>query len=280
MLVNMFRIDRKNVGDWWSPPFRYFPFSSHRQIDIRDIDRLPNEKGVIIFGGGGLGQPGFMPFIEKLTRPDRQYKLIAWGVGADTYTDRGTRMTEGRDMETLTSYLSEFDEIGTRIYSPSNYGNDGRFQWVPCASCLSPIFSEFRSRPAREKLGVYEHLRVPVTPHLQTGSRIKARFFGPYPVTSNRGTDLRAKLSFMSRFETIVTNSYHGVYWATLLGRKVVCVAFKNGLFSFKHPPAYLGSNGLSDAVAQAVTYPTALEDCRKSNIDFYLHLVQKYGDI
>ena len=56
MRVNMYRIDRKNVGDWWSPPFRYFPFTSHRQIDIKDVDQLPNEGGLVIFGGGGLGQ--------------------------------------------------------------------------------------------------------------------------------------------------------------------------------------------------------------------------------
>lgn len=280
MRVNMFRIDHKNVGDWWSPPFRYFPFSSDRQIDIKDVDTLPNEEGLVIFGGGGLGQPGFLPYIQKLDRPDRKYKLIAWGVGADTYADRAAKMTEGKDMESLTSYLKGFDDIGTRVSSQNGYGGDKRFRWVPCASCLSPLFSQFRSIPALEKIGVYEHFRVPVTPHLEVRNRIKAHFFGPYPMMSNRGIDLLSKLRFMARFETIVTNSYHGVYWATLLGRKVVCVAFKNGLFSFKHPPAYLGSAGLSDAVTQARTYPDALEQCRIANINFYKHLTDKFGDV
>ena len=279
-MTNVFRVDRKNVGDWWSPPFRYFPFTSQNQVDIKDVDQLPNRKGLIVFGGGGLGQPGFKPYVEKLARPDRQYKLIAWGVGADTYTDRSTKMIEGQNMDTLTSYLADFDEVGTRIHSESNYGCDQRFRWVPFASCMSPLFSTYRSRPPQESIGVYEHLRVPVTPHLQKGSRLKALYFGPYPVSSNRGNKLSEKLEFISRFETIITNSYHGVYWATLLGRKVVCVAFKNGLFSFKHLPSYLGENGLLEAVDLARVYPTALEECRKANIDFYTYLVDTYGDI
>lgn len=279
MRVNMYRIDRKNVGDWWSPPFRYFPFTSHRQIDIKDVDQLPNEGGLVIFGGGGLGQTGFRAYTEKLTRPDRKYKLIAWGVGGDTFTDRSAAMTVGRDMESLTGYLSDFDEIGTRIFAPAQ-AHDERYHWVPCASCLAPLFYKFRSRQPVEKIGVYEHLRVPVGPHLGPGTTIRDRLFGKYPLMSNRGINLASKLDFMSRFEIIVTNSYHGVYWATLLGRKVVCVAFKNGLFSFKHAPSYLGPDGLGAAAERAIAYPHALEECRIANIKYYSYLVNKYGDI
>lgn len=268
------------MGDWWSPPFRYFPFTSQDQIDLKNVENFPNKEGIVVFGGGVLGQPGFRPYVQKLARPDRLYKLIAWGVGADTVTERSTRMVEGRGMENLTDFLQDFDEIGTRIYSDSDYGGDKRFRWVPCASCMSPLFSKYRSQAPTESIGIYEHLRVPVTPHLQIGSRFKARYFGPYPVNSNRGSNLAEKLEFISWFETIVTNSYHGVYWATLLGRKVVCVAFKNGLFSFKHLPSYLGENGLEDAMERAKVYPAALEECRKANIEFYNYLINMYGDI
>lgn len=91
--------------------------------------------------------------------------------------------------------------------------------------------------------------------------------------------DIAAKLRFLARFEFIVTNSYHGVYWATLLGRKVICLAFKNGLFSFRHAPAYFDPAEPSRAFDEAQAYPDAIDECRDANIGFYRYLIERYGD-
>lgn len=280
MNISIFRKDRKNVGDWWSVPVRYFPFVSDRNYDLVAPDEIPNENGVAILGGGGLGRVDFEPFLNRIGKKDRKYKVIAWGVGADTVTKRSSILSGPTDMAALLKYFDSFAEIGTRIHSTDNYGGDARFRWVPCASCMSPLFQKLRATKPTRSIGIYEHLRVPLTPHLGETNRMKAKYFGNYPVFSNRGTDLESKLAFIASFETILTNSYHGVYWATLLGRKTVCFPFKNGLFSFRHAPSYFGESGLEAALDLARPHPDALDECRMANLKFYQDMIEKYGDL
>lgn len=254
MRISVFRKDPKNVGDWWSVPSRYFQVSGDGTYDLVDAKTIPNLAGVVVLGGGGLGRPDFQDFLSELLRPDRKYKVIGWGIGADSITRRREVLKGPADMQQLLEYFSELDEIGTRI-APENVSYpDKRFSWVPCASCMSPLFDEFSSSPIRQRVGVYEHLREPLTPHIGGPGRFLSRFFGPYSYLSNRGTDFRKKLAFLAQSEFIITNSYHGVYWGTLLKRKVVCVPFKNGLFSFKHAPAYLDIGGFESAMDRATT--------------------------
>ena len=96
----------------------------------------------------------------------------------------------------------------------------------------------------------------------------------------NTGRDIAAKLAFLARYETIVTNSYHGVFWGTLLGRKVVCVQFKNGLFSFRHAPAYFQPDQPAKAFDEAIVHEDALEVSRQANIRFYLRVQEQFGDV
>ena len=60
------------------------------------------------------------------------------------------------------------------------------------------------------------------------------------------------------------------VYWATLMGKKVILFSsFSNKFDSFKyHPVRYSGD--LEKDIAQAHTYPQALEECRKLNLAFF----------
>ena len=95
----------------------------------------------------------------------------------------------------------------------------------------------------------------------------------------------RRNLKFHSRFdalervyEYIITNTYHGVYWATLLERKVIVLPFKSGLFSFKYPPVYCFDGNISDDLMnKAKVYEGILEEDRKLNFGFYNYLVNKY---
>ena len=41
--MNIFRADDTNVGDWWSPPGRYFPFKPAPIFDILNSEKIPNE---------------------------------------------------------------------------------------------------------------------------------------------------------------------------------------------------------------------------------------------
>ncbi len=262
--MNIHRLDNTNVGDWWSPPGRYFPFSPAPVIDIINSNQIPNDKGIYIVGGGGLGRPFFREHLERLKRKDRQYKLIAWGVGSDIEENRQGIVSEalihGKDL--LGDYFDGFDEIGTRVYDQKK-----RSVWVPCASSMHPAFFTFREKKPNKKMGVFFHKRLPIN-----------FVINKQDLMSNDGSNLEEKLDFMSQYEFILTNTYHGVFWATLLNRKVLCVPFKSGLYSFKHRPHYINTLPNDSDYQLTKNYEFALEESRLANINFYAAISNKYG--
>jgi hypothetical protein len=230
------------------------------------LQSVPATEGAcVIVGGGGLGRETFSEALQIMQNPSRNYRLIAWGVGADLSENReGTVAHTTADL--LGSYFDGFDRVGTRIWNP-----EGKHEWVPCASCLHPQIPIYRDRAPTQLIGVYQHKRVPIafnSPDSASASTM-----------DNSGDSIEEKLDFLSRFEYIVTNSYHGVYWATLLNRKVICVPFKSGLYSFRHRPVYINDSLTEDHLHQAVSYPTALEECRMANLKFYTSLIEQFGD-
>ena len=70
--------------------------------------------------------------------------------------------------------------------------------------------------------------------------------------------------------ETVITNSFHGTYWALLLKRKVVCIPFSSKFYGFRYPPAYCTDGDWRKAARQASVRPDALEDARHHNLKFY----------
>ena len=260
-MINIFRADKTNAGDWWSPPIRYFKFKNAKAIDILNCHQLPNDESIFIVGGGGLGRPFFQNHLNWLKRQERRYRLISWGAGCDTVENRvGT--TDAVD-DPIGGYFNDFDDNGLRIFPESQI-----HRWVPCSSCMWKGFDSFRSAQPAEQFGLYEHKRVSISSPELLG----------YPKITNDGDSIEQKLAFMSRFETIITNSYHGVYWATLLNRKVICIPFKSGLHTFKHKPAYLVGNFAEIRLNDVANYPSALEECRDANVDFFKFIATKYS--
>lgn len=279
--LTIFRRDKTNVGDWWSPPERYFPLDVFQSNDLIDSENFPNHSTTYIVGGGGLGNESFLPHLDRLTRRDRAYTLIAWGVGADHQVDRSSLIRCPDNFDALLDYFSAFDEVGTRIYMSAGYGDRKNYRWVPCASCMSPLFRELAHVQPTQRVGFFSHKRVPLSDTGQRASKldsVRSSLFNRVSHFDNRGSDLKQKLAAMANCEFVVTNSYHGVYWATLLGRKVICQPFKDGLYSFKHAPAYLFQDDLDNVMEKAVSYPNALEECRLANVAYYRYLTEKYG--
>jgi hypothetical protein len=79
-------------------------------------------------------------------------------------------------------------------------------------------------------------------------------------------------LTFLGSGNVVVTNSYHGVYWGTLLRRQVVCIPYSSKFYNFKYPPAYSINHG-GDWQKQATgarQFTEALEDSRAANRKFH----------
>jgi len=258
----IFRADSTNCGDWWCPPFRYFPFRPGVAGDIFDSEFKVENSDTVILGGGGIGSPTFETHLDRIkkSKPDI---TIVWGAGVDTKSKRNEVLKSG-DYDLWGNYFDFADEIGMRVHS-----NPQRFNYVPCVSCMSNLFFKYRERKPTHKIGVYTHKDVPLMTR-DNPNRL--------PVEDNRGIDLESKIKFLSSCEYVITNTYHGVYWATLLERKVICIPYKTGLFSFKHPPVFSSDGGLDDELMdQAKSYEGVLEESRRLNVEYFSLLTSKY---
>lgn len=70
--------------------------------------------------------------------------------------------------------------------------------------------------------------------------------------------------------ETVITNRYHGVYWGTLLKKKVLLYEPNCSRFlRFRHMPILFDRTNWSEKMDQAQAYPDALDECRTANTEF-----------
>lgn len=259
----VYRMDDRNVGDHFCAPHLYFDFKPSLVRDIHDPGADYSGEKVVIVGGGGLGRKFFSRALGRLSARPRPYALIAWGVGADTVIDKTGKALDPRGGYDLFSpYFDGFDEVGTRSWQPGM-----AHRWVPCASAMHGLLDRYRDRKPTRGIGYYQHK------HSRFGELRET-----HSVMTNNGNDIAQKLEFLSDHEYIVSNTYHGVYWATLLERKVLCVPFKSGLFSFRHKPVHVASmNVTEEELGRAAVHAGALEECRAANVDYYHHIINKY---
>ena len=91
----------------------------------------------------------------------------------------------------------------------------------------------------------------------------------PAPRMLNTGQNIEQIIEFLGSAETVVTNSYHGVYWATLLKRKVICIPWGSKFNMFKHPPLMANEKNWSEMIGTGDVYNDALKECREANLSF-----------
>lgn len=215
----------KNVGDEVCAPALYFPIG-----DAFDI-RKSVEPKIAIYGGGAIAKSA-----RRYQATRKSAIAILWGVGD---TDRGKMQTP------MHSPYKNFKLSGIRDY-PATQKNKS-IEWVPCASCMSPLFDN-PPLPTKEVV-FYGHKKL-----------------SPMGEINNDTTCFERVIKHLSSGDTVVTSSYHGVYWATLLGRKVICIPFGSKFFGFKHMPLiveeYKQQKGNS--------YDGVLEECRERNKQFW----------
>lgn len=235
-----------NVGDMHAAPHLYFGWLGKR-VSVRDIwgDKVPATwdavRGAhIILGGGGLFAHSSFEKNVRDALGRGPLTRVAWGGGRNFHTGNAF------SSEGYPDYLKSFDLVGVR-------DSDGPYPWVPCASALHPGLDPTGVEPKHEIVG-YWHKDQPVPVAGMTS-------------LTNAGMDITRTLEFLASGDTVLTNSYHGAYWATLLGRRVVIVdAFSTKFHTFRHqPPITSGSNWMT-AVDIAQRFPEALDECREAN--------------
>lgn len=226
-IVNFYFKDVYNVGDIHSAPLLYFDLPGH-QTELADINsRSKYTSHAVILGGGAL--------LTKVIRRKMTFPgiSIVWGAG---FTNR--------EADGFVPYtLPHKSLVGVRdVGTP--------YEWVPCASCMSPLFDQ--EYKIRKEYTVFENtLHKP----------LKRADLG------NCGVDMKTVVEELASAETVVTSSYHGAYWATLLGRKVLAVPLGSKFHAMKHPPLFVKDETWWRV--QGRTWPGALQECREANVKF-----------
>lgn len=245
-ITHIFRADSTNVGDWYCPPFRYLPLYTQQQIDIYNIkDELPSSP-ILLIGGGGLISPSF-PQLQKLVQAKNKL-TIGWGIGHNMIVDKKPLGYIPPCELKFPDYINDFGLLGIRDYTE-------KYTWTPCASCFYEGFN--KQYQAKHEIIVYEHKRVPLG-------------IEGFPLMTNEGNNITKILAFLGSGNVIITNSYHGAYWAILLGKRVVVIPFSSKCYGFKYQIPSCKPNGWKKQINKTECHPNALSECRQANLDFF----------
>lgn len=232
--------DTENSGDLSCGYYAYFGemFKKYPIViwDIGTIDfSLVAKNDVVIVGGGGLldNSDLWNYNINRLAQKCRYCFLFAPGFNRH-YGHRVSVMLK----------TGAFRQWTVRDY---HHPAGGRY--VPCASCLRPEFS--MTYPVVRKYGVVKHFQFDMS-----------REFSLPQITNDR--PLHELLAFIGSSEIVVSNTYHAVYWATLMKKKVILDAPFSEKFKYLKYPPVLFSGDLEKDAAQAVVYENALAEAQE----------------
>lgn len=232
--------DTPNLGDRWCSPFDWFEWPEDAQA--RDLRTRGAPYDVGIYGGGKIF--GGLSTYDGVRAADAKLN-IAWGVSTVQAFPVSLRYARAKRM---------CDVTGSR-----DFGDRG-YDWVPCASCMAPAFDA--PPPPDHDVVFYGHGGMTAKQGLTPPASM--------PTLTNNADTLDSALAFIASGRTVVSNSYHGVYWALLMGRRVICVPFSKKFNNYREAPAYATPRNWLDRLDTAVARPDMLALCRAASRSFY----------
>jgi exopolysaccharide biosynthesis predicted pyruvyltransferase EpsI len=257
-IVNIYRLDDNNVGDFYCGPHHYFEkinstldIFDNKTLDIPSKENFINtvcSNSLIIGGGGLLNRSSFekqMKLFETLGQKGK--KTVLWGVGHN----EKNKSTYGK----VTNYnidTSRFGLVGVRDYNMKEL-------WVPCVSCMHPILDTKSS--VENEVGLIFHRKSTMNRNVQ--NQLK-----DFPSISN-SSSFEAIIDFISKTDTIVTDSYHAMYWGILMEKKVVAIPISSKFYNFKYNPIFSSFQNFEKDIKKTQRYTGVLEECRQINSDF-----------
>ncbi len=197
-----------NIGDLSSCPAEgWEEYDDCPRLDMSEVDRLPRSMPIIVGGGGLLWKGGWKFILEHA----RKRPVIVWGVGLNHSDESEAQDETGLIVEALNNCLL----AGLRNL---DFALKFGFEFVPCASCMNPLFEDFR-RMREHSVEIQSVL--PMTPLVTYEHKDRRFAFRGVPSKTNRAESLNDVLSFLMGADRVVTNSFHGAYWSLLLGCRV-----------------------------------------------------------
>jgi len=226
-----------NVGDLACTPGAYFDFGNQQMFDFEDD--IPDCK-LAVLGGGQVFQQCVDAAIFQAPRAE---KRVIWGVGISP--------------KDIASIGFDLLEANSALVSTRNRGIDG-CEYVPCVSAMSPLF-DAPPEPIHDVV-LFSHARK---------SENLVRVEG-IPERSNHDGTMADAIAFLASGDTVVTNSYHGTYWAMCLGRRVICVPFSRKFQFFRENPVMARPDSWPEQIKHAERRNGVLEDAQTLNKQFF----------
>ena len=211
-------------------------------------------KTAYYFGGGGLLDNSYfekeLNYITNL-KPD---SIIYWGVGHNKHYNENISRLNSSSKALLRA--SKLWGVRDKIEG---------LNYLPCSSCMHPALG--MNLGLRNDIVIYEHEHIPLsTSDLDTK-----------PKMTNNNQDFEEVVKFLGSANYVITNSYHGMYWALLLKKKVVAVPFSNKFDLFSYDVPMGGIEEWSELLEKSTIYDNALEECRLLNNEFYKKTLTLY---
>lgn len=238
-----------NIGDKSCAPYDYFAWDNATVSDIRH-DNTP-DYDVGIYGGGKIF--GGLSHYAGVRRAPGQVN-IAWGVGTVQSFPISLRYWKAR---------RRMDLVGSRDWG------DTRYEYAPCPSCMHPAFD---APPAPEHEVVFYA-------HAGKTGKMKLDVPSDIPTIDNNCASLDEALRFIASGATVISNSYHGVYWGLLMGRKTLCVPFSNKFAHYRKAPTLTTPDNWAQDLPHAQAHPEMLDLCRTSTTAFKTKVDQMIAD-
>ncbi|WP_411827754.1 hypothetical protein [Luteolibacter sp. AS25] len=234
-----------NVGDANCSPIQFLDFQPHAVERVEFSDFRKNYKAgktdelldqTVIVGGGFYD-------VKQLKYLSQARKIVFWGGGI-------------RDISKYRSFLTKkakaLPNAKKTLYGVRDVGFGD--QWVPCVSCISDNFD--KKYDITSEYVVFQHHRQNIDL--------------PFPKMINDQAEFSEAVGFLGSAEKVITNSYHGAYWATLLGKEVFIYNEINDKISMlKWKPTFCEKDEWKGNT-NAVTYPNALGEAREANLKFH----------
>jgi hypothetical protein len=177
-------------------------------------------------------------------RRDKQTLNIAWGVGTMQSFPILWRYMKARRPVNL---------IGSRDFG------DTRYSYAPYPSSMAPTF-DAPTDPIHD---------VKFCAHGRKTAKIGIKITNHIPVLTNNCNDLNTALNFVSSGATVISNTYHGVYWGLLMGRKKLCLLFSNKIGKYHLLPRDATATNWQGEISNPIALPNMRDIVRAVTTDF-----------
>ena len=237
----------KNIGDKFSSPTLYFKFKNYFYLDcLAALNKQVVCSDNIIIGGGVYLDSFLSRYLLDETKC-----LIAWGIGLfkEEHFD-----------------FSNVKLVGLRDFNREEINNQN-VVYCPCVSCMHECFD--KKYRVKNNIVAYLHKKKTTEEDYKQLENI------PYKTNEDKFEEV---IDFLGSSNYIITNSYHGVYWGTLLGKRVIAIPYNSKFYGYKYPPVYATFKTWKTKINHTIAYPEALQDSRETNIAFYNKVVEIFS--